>query len=71
MILTIKLLKTLAKIKPDIFANGGDRKINKVPEYDTCKKLNIKLKFGVGGNDKPQSSSWLVEKLKENKNGCK
>ena len=62
---------TLKKIKPDIFANGGDRKEGNVPEYDVCNDLNIKMCFGVGGNDKPQSSSWLVNKLKENKNGRK
>tara|TARA_Y100001937_G_scaffold120371_1_gene177478 strand:- start:309 stop:737 length:429 start_codon:yes stop_codon:yes gene_type:complete len=60
---------TLRKIKPDIFANGGDRKKGNVPEYIVCSELNIKMHFGVGGSDKPQSSSWLVNKLKESKNG--
>ena len=59
---------TSKKLKPDIFANGGDRKEGNVPEYIVCSELNIKMCFGVGGNDKPQSSSWLVNKLKENKN---
>ena len=53
---------SLRKVKPSIFANGGDRKSGNVPEYETCKELGIEMKFGVGGNDKPQSSSWLVEK---------
>ncbi len=57
--------KTLKKIKPAIFANGGDRKEGNVPEYDVCKSLGIELKFGVGGADKPQSSSWLVEKVRK------
>ena len=47
--------------KPDIFVNGGDRKNGNVPEYDVCKKLGVEMIFGVGGNDKPQSSSWLVD----------
>jgi D-beta-D-heptose 7-phosphate kinase/D-beta-D-heptose 1-phosphate adenosyltransferase len=54
--------KTLEKIKPDIFANGGDRKTGNVPEYNVCRKLGIDMLFGIGGNDKPQSSSWLVDK---------
>ena len=47
--------------KPDVFANGGDRKEGNVPEYKICESLGIKMAFGVGGNDKPQSSSWLVD----------
>jgi D-beta-D-heptose 7-phosphate kinase/D-beta-D-heptose 1-phosphate adenosyltransferase len=32
--------KSLAKIKPDIFANGGDRhSIGDVPEYPLCRRL--------------------------------
>jgi glycerol-3-phosphate cytidylyltransferase-like family protein len=54
--------ETLKQLKPDIFANGGDRKEGTVPEYDLCEDLNIAMIFGVGGSDKPQSSSWLVNK---------
>ena len=57
--------KTLERIRPEIFANGGDRKSGNVPEYDLCKSLGIELRFGVGGNDKPQSSSWLVDKASQ------
>ena len=56
---------TLRKINPDIFANGGDRKQGNVPEYEVCRELGIEMRFGVGGSDKPQSSSWLVEKAIE------
>ena len=59
--------KTLEKLQPDIFANGGDRKEGNVPEYDVCNRLGIKLAFGVGGSDKPQSSSWLVDKARSRK----
>jgi D-beta-D-heptose 7-phosphate kinase/D-beta-D-heptose 1-phosphate adenosyltransferase len=58
--------KTLEKIKPDIFANGGDRKDNNTPEVALCQNLNIELRWNVGG-DKIQSSSELVAKHKENK----
>ena len=53
--------KTLEKIRPDIFANGGDRKNNNTPEVSLCQKLGIELVWNVGG-DKIQSSSELVDK---------
>jgi len=58
--------KTLEKIKPDIFANGGDRKDDNTPEVALCQSLNIELRWNVGG-DKIQSSSELVAKHKKNK----
>ena len=43
-----------------IFANGGDRESRKVvPETPICEKYNIEMKFGVGGTDKPNSSSSI------------
>lgn len=53
--------KTLELIKPHIFAKGGDRTINNIPEKNICKKLKIKMVFKVGGN-KIQSSSNLLRK---------
>ena len=53
--------------RPDAFANGGDRKKKNTPEMDLCDKLRIQMLWGIGGKDKPQSSSWLVDKLRENK----
>lgn len=53
----------LAALKPDIFANGGDRRSDNIPEYALCEKLGIKMEFNVGGG-KLQSSSELVNKLK-------
>ena len=61
--------QALRRHKPDAFANGGDRKTENTPEMDVCEELGIQLMWAIGGNDKPQSSSWLVDKLKENKNG--
>jgi cytidyltransferase-like protein len=41
-----------------IFANGGDRKDpSLIPESAICDKYKITMHFGVGGNDKPNSSS--------------
>ena len=50
---------TLAKIRPDIFANGGDRKsLGDVPEYGICQKLGIKMVDGLG--KKIRASSVLI-----------
>ncbi len=53
--------KTLESIKPDIFAKGGDRTLDNIPEKEICEKLGIKMVFNVGGG-KVQSSSWLISK---------
>ena len=49
----------LARVKPDIFGNGGDRNNRNTPEKSLCKQLGIKMAWGLGG-DKVQSSSELV-----------
>lgn len=51
----------LADIKPDIFANGGDRHLHNIPEADTCEQIGCKMLFNVGFGGKVQSSSWLIE----------
>ena len=55
---------SLDAIKPDIFANGGDRSTGEVPESVVCKEHNIKMVDGLG--DKIRSSSNLTG-LKEKK----
>ena len=35
-----------------IFANGGDRKPEFVPEAAVCEQHGIELRFGIGGDDK-------------------
>jgi cytidyltransferase-like protein len=47
-----------------IFANGGDRTANNIPEM-TVK--DVTFKFGVGGKDKKNSSSWILEEWKSPK----
>lgn len=54
--------------KPNAFANGGDRKKNNTPEMEVCDELGIQMLWGIGGKDKPQSSSWLVNKAMEQLN---
>lgn len=53
--------KELAKIKPDIFAKGGDRRSEKdVPEAETCRKMGCNMIFNVGPRGNFQYSSWLL-----------
>lgn len=51
--------EALRRIKPDYFANGGDRKNENTPEVSLCLELDIKMLWCVGG-EKIQSSSELV-----------
>ena len=50
--------KSLKKVNPDIFANGGDRKNYEIPESKVCKENNIQIIDGLG--DKIRSSSDLT-----------
>ena len=50
--------KSLEKLKPDIFANGGDRSTEEIPEAEVCVNFNIKMIDGLG--DKIRSSSELT-----------
>ena len=45
-----------------IFANGGDRTADNIPEqvFD-----DVEFVFGVGGEDKKNSSSWILEDWKK------
>ncbi len=62
----MSVCQELEELKPDIFANGGDRKEGNVPEYDVCNKLGIEMAFNVGFGGKVQSSSDLAKRAKEN-----
>jgi len=46
-----------------IFANGGDRTQANIPEMDV-KDNNLQFAFGVGGFNKANSSSWILEEWK-------
>jgi len=51
-----------------IFANGGDRNNYTTPEYKTYGKMPwVEFVFGVGGEDKKNSSSWILEEWKNPK----
>lgn len=46
-----------------VFANGGDRDQANIPEMDVVDH-NLQFEFGVGGADKANSSSWILEEWK-------
>ncbi|MDR2457047.1 MAG: adenylyltransferase/cytidyltransferase family protein [Clostridiales Family XIII bacterium] len=49
-----------------VFANGGDRTKENIPEIAACKECNVTLEFGVGGDFKANSSSWILDKWYDN-----
>lgn len=58
----ISALLKVKKMYPNddiIFANGGDRNKENIPEMSV---EGIEFKFGVGGDDKKNSSSWILKK---------
>ena len=58
----MSVCKDLKKLKPNIFANGGDRIRKNIPEIAVCKSIGCKMVFNVGRGGKIQSSSWLLSK---------
>ncbi len=46
-----------------VSANGGDRNAGNIPEAPTCEECNVKMVFGVGGENKANSSSWILKKF--------
>jgi len=61
----MSVCRELQEIRPDIFANGGDRTRKNIPEVATCKAIGCTMMFSVGKGGKVQSSSWLLEKWKK------
>ena len=62
-------IKNVRMMYPDahiIFANGGDRTPTNIPEMDT-EVTNISFEFGIGGENKANSSSWILDEWKTQK----
>lgn len=53
-------------LRPDYFANGGDRGKNNTPEQDVCEQYGVEMLWGIGGDYKFNSSSDLVKNVIEN-----
>jgi len=54
----IRLAKQRWQNAEIIFANGGDRTKDNIPEMS---ETDVTFKFGVGGENKLNSSSWILE----------
>jgi cytidyltransferase-like protein len=57
----------LERISPHVFANGGDRHHDNIPEVAVCDTIGCDMVFNVGAGGKVQSSSWLVDKHVQHK----
>ena len=57
----IQLIKDRYPNEHIIFANGGDRTKENIPEMVFN---DVEFAFGVGGEDKKNSSSWILEDWK-------
>lgn len=57
----IELTKQMFPVSNVIFANGGDRTSENIPEMNV---EGVEFKFGVGGENKMNSSSWILEEWK-------
>ena len=55
--------EAIRRLKPDYFANGGDRKKHNTPEQTVCDELGVEMLWSVGGDDKANSSSDLVDRV--------
>ena len=66
---SIEAIRNVRQMYPDahiIFANGGDRTKENIPEM-SFQDQNLEFIFGVGGEDKKNSSSWILEEWKNPK----
>lgn len=57
--------EAIARHKPTYFANGGDRGKSNTPEQSVCEELGVQLLWGVGGEEKVDSSSELAKKVRD------
>lgn len=60
---SINAIKECRRMWPDaeiVFANGGDRDHNNVPEM-SLEDDQVSFMFAVGGTDKGNSSSWILD----------
>lgn len=61
----ISVCKEILKIRPDVYAKGGDRFANNIPEFKLCNDLGIKMVFNVGRGGKVRSSSDLLREYSQ------
>ena len=60
---SVQFIKDMREYNPEakiVFANGGDRKAGTTPE-EKAGLEKVTFAFGVGGDDKKNSSSWILK----------
>ena len=61
----IRKVRTIHPYAQIVFANGGDRTKENIPEMDLLEEmLHLDFVFAVGGEDKKNSSSWILQEWK-------
>jgi cytidyltransferase-like protein len=64
----MQVLSTKSASWEVIFANGGDRTNTTTPEYQTYgDRKDVHFAFGIGGENKANSSSWILDEWKTQK----
>jgi len=56
--------EAIRRLKPTYFANGGDRGRSNTPEQAVCEEIGVQLLWGIGGEEKIDSSSDLAKKAR-------
>lgn len=57
----MSVCEEIKKVRPHIFANGGDRFADNIPEFKLCNDFKIEMVFNVGKGGKVRSSSDLAK----------
>jgi cytidyltransferase-like protein len=57
--------EAIRRHKPTYFANGGDRGRSNTPEQSVCEEIGVELLWGIGGEEKLDSSSELAKKVRD------
>lgn len=57
--------EAIRRHKPTYFANGGDRGRSNTPEQSVCEEIGVELLWGIGGEEKLDSSSELAQKVRD------
>lgn len=57
--------EAIRRLQPTFFANGGDRGRTNTPEQSVCEELGVQLLWGIGGEEKLDSSSSLARKARD------
>lgn len=59
--------KSIEEIKPHIFAKGGDRFSNEIPEAEVCRKLKVKIVDNLGEKIRSSSKFTGIKEKKKSK----